>query len=283
MNKLPQNEITAEHIEAYRRDGVVCLRQMFDAEWIAYLKDAAEKVVQNPDEYGSKGPSHGAMTSVAHLWRKPGPFRDFALNSPVGEVVGRVIEADTIQMFHDHLFHKPPQSPQIMQWHADHMWPFTGSMIPNLWVALTPVNAENGRIEFVAGYHHFCRETGSRFGPAGDGVFRFPDFQTQRDNPAFPFKFVTWDLEPGDAVLFHVDIPHYSKGNDSPSLSRTGLAVRVIGDDSYWCPREGLTPVAGIDLKSVPEGVHPEICEQLPLLWRRPNSERVSGARVDAA
>ena len=34
MNKHPLNPITAQHIADYRRDGVVCLRQMFDAEWI---------------------------------------------------------------------------------------------------------------------------------------------------------------------------------------------------------------------------------------------------------
>jgi ectoine hydroxylase-related dioxygenase (phytanoyl-CoA dioxygenase family) len=273
MNTQALNPVTQRHIDDYARDGVVCLRQMFDAQWISRLQEGARQVAENPQAFGQTGPSHGAMTSVAHLWRKPGIFREFALNSPAGEIVGRVIGADNVQMFHDHLFHKPALSPSIMQWHADHLWPFTGTMIPNLWVALSPVNRENGQIEFVAGYHQFCMETGSRFGPAGDGTFRFPDFQAERDNPDFPFRFVTWDLEPGDAVLFHVDIPHYSKGNDSADLARTGLAMRMIGDDSYWCPREGLTPVPGVDVLAQPDGVHPEPSEELPLIWHRPDSE----------
>ncbi|MDE1150857.1 MAG: phytanoyl-CoA dioxygenase family protein [Azospirillaceae bacterium] len=273
MNKHPLNPITTQHVEDYRRDGVVCLRQMFDAEWIDTLRQAAAAVVKDPQAFGMTGPSHGSMTSVAYLWRKSGAFRNFVMNSPAGEVIGRVIGADTIQIFHDHLFHKPAGSPQIMQWHADHLWPFTGTMIPNLWVALSPVTAENGRIEFVAGYHHHCIDTGSRFGPAGDGTFRFPNFEQERGNPDFPFRFVTWDLEPGDAVLFHVDIPHFSKGNDSVDLDRTGLAVRVIGDDAYWCPREGLTNVPGVDLLSQPEGVHPPASDQLPVIWRRPADE----------
>lgn len=280
MNKEPLNPVTQQDIDDYARDGVVCLRQMFDAEWIAKMQEAARAVESDPEAYGQTGPSHGAMISVAHLWRKPGPFRDFVFNSPAGEIVGRVIGADSVQMFHDHLFRKPPLSPSIMQWHADHLWPFTGTMIPNLWVALSPVNRENGQIEFVAGYHKFCIETGSRFGPAGDGTFRFPDFQAERDNPDFPFRFVTWDLEPGDAVLFHVDIPHYSKGNDSDTLARTGLAMRMIGDDSYWCPREGLTPVPGVDVLAQPEGVHPAPSENLPLIWQRPDSEPRAFARA---
>lgn len=283
MNKHPLNPITQQHIDDYRRDGVVCLRQMFDADWIEMLRKGAADVVANPLDYGQTGPSHGAMTSVSFLWRKPGPFRDFVLNSPAGEVIGRAIEADTIQIFHDHLFHKPAGSPSIMQWHADHLWPFTGTMIPNLWVALSPVNEENGRIEFVAGYHKFCMETGSRFGPAGDGSFRFPDFQAERDNPDFPFRFVTWDLEPGDAVLFHVDTPHYSKGNDSAELARTGLAIRVIGDDSYWCTREGLAPIVGMDVHAQPDGEHPAPSDLLPVIWNRPADEPRAFTREIAA
>ncbi len=274
MNRSPLNPITQQHVDDYERDGVVCLRQMFDSEWIDLLRQGAEQIIADPSASGGlTGPSHGAMTSVAHNWRREGPIRDFVLGSPLGEVVGRTIGADTIQMFHDHLFHKPPQSPSIMRWHADHFWPFTGTMIPNIWIALSPVNEQNGRIEFVAGYHRFCMETGSRFGPAGDGTFHFPDFEEERDNPAFPFKFVTWDLEPGDAVLFHVDIPHFSKGNASEDLPRTGLAVRVIGDDAYWCPREGLMPVPGIDLMSTREGEHPAPSEEMPVLWSRPANE----------
>nr|WP_281397079.1 phytanoyl-CoA dioxygenase family protein [Sphingobium boeckii] len=259
-------------MDDYERDGVLCLRQMFDQEWVEALSKGARDVAENPADWGLLSMSHGAMTSVSNIWQRQGPFRDFILNGPVGEVVGRTIGADTIQMFHDHLFHKPPLSPSIMQWHADHLWPFTGSMIPNIWIALSPVNKTNGQIEFVAGYHKFCQETGSRFGPAGDGTFHFPDFEKERNNPDFPFKFVTWDLEPGDAVLFHVDIPHFSKGNMSDTVPRTGLAVRVIGDDSYWCPREGLSPIPGIDILSREEGAHPTP-EEMPIIWQRPDSE----------
>jgi ectoine hydroxylase-related dioxygenase (phytanoyl-CoA dioxygenase family) len=155
-----------------------------------------------------------------------------------------------------------------MKWHADSLWPFYGAIVPNMWIALSPVNRENGQIEFVAGYHRYCRDNGVRYGPAGNGR-SCPDFQADRSNPDFPFRFVTWDLEPGDAVLFHFDIPHYSKGNDSETLARAGLAFRVIGNDVTWCPRQGLAPIPGIDVTSQPEGVHPEHAELLPYIWRR--------------
>jgi ectoine hydroxylase-related dioxygenase (phytanoyl-CoA dioxygenase family) len=268
VNTRPLNPVTVQHAADYERDGVVCLRQMFDADWIEALREGAERVIANPEEWGLTGPSHGPMTSVSYMWRRPGIFRDFALGSPVGEIIGRVIGANTIQMFHDHLFHKPPRSPKQMQWHPDHGWPFRGTMVPNLWTALSPVNAENGRIEFLAGYHRHCIENGIRYGAAGIG-HPFPDFAGQLARRELPFEVITWDLEPGDAVLFHFDMPHYSKGNDSAHEPRTGLAVRVIGDDASWCPVPGLIPIPGLDYLAMPAGEHPAPSDLLPVIWRR--------------
>jgi ectoine hydroxylase-related dioxygenase (phytanoyl-CoA dioxygenase family) len=134
-----------------------------------------------PDRYGVLGPSQGAMTSVCFMWRKPGAFRDFALNSPIGEVVGRVIGAETIRLYHDHLFAKPPRSPKIMQWHCDETaWPVRGEMAPNIWTAFSPVNAQNGRIEYVAGFHRHCVERGLHFGFRPDQANGLcPDFEKE--------------------------------------------------------------------------------------------------------
>jgi ectoine hydroxylase-related dioxygenase (phytanoyl-CoA dioxygenase family) len=268
MNTRPLNPLTEQHVADYARDGVVCLRQMFDAEWIDALRDGAEQVAADPLAWGLTGPSHGPMISVSYMWRRPGIFREFALHSPLGEVVGRVIGARTIQLFHDHLFLKPPLSPKKMAWHPDHGWPFRGTMVPNLWTALSPVNAENGRLEFIAGYHRYCQDNGIRYGAAGAG-HPFPDFEREIERADFPFKVVSWDLEPGDAVLFHFDTPHYSKGNDSRHQPRTGLAVRVIGDDATWCPVPGLIPIPGLDYLAMREGEHPAPSELLPMIWER--------------
>ena len=57
VNKRPLNPITDEHRAAYARDSVVCLRQMFDREWINALQQAAADVVANPADWGHTGPS----------------------------------------------------------------------------------------------------------------------------------------------------------------------------------------------------------------------------------
>ncbi len=268
MNRSPLQPITAEQIETYRRDGVVLIRNMLDSEWISRMQAAIAEVIARPEAYGELGPSHGAMTSVCHIWRRSDLFRDYAFNSPIAEVTGRVIGANTIRLYHDHLFVKPPRSPKIMPWHCDETaWPVRGEMAPNIWTAFSPVNAENGRIEYVAGFHRHCVERGRRFGfrpDQADGLC--PNFETERGNPDFPFRFVSFDMEPGDAVVFHPHTPHFSKGNDSATLARIGLAVRLFGDDVRWHNPGYKAPIPGVT--HMPEGELVE-GEQFPVLWRR--------------
>ena len=273
MNRDPLVPVSAEQIETYRRDGVVVIRNMIDAEWVRTMQAAIAQVVATPNAFGMLGPSHGAMTSVCHMWRRPGAFRDYVFNSPIAAVTGQVIGADTIRMYHDHLFVKPPNSPKIMPWHCDETaWPVKGEMAPNIWTAFSPVNAENGRIEFVAGYHRYCVERGLRFGFRADQADGpCPDFEKERGNAAFPYRFVAYDLEPGDAVVFHPHTPHFSKGNDSKALARIGLAVRLFGDDVRWYNPGYKAPIPNVS--EMPEG-QPVDGEWFPVLWRR----RVSAA-----
>jgi hypothetical protein len=47
MNKSPGNPITQDDIRAYEDDGVVCLRQMFDREWVDRMADASLRYMES--------------------------------------------------------------------------------------------------------------------------------------------------------------------------------------------------------------------------------------------
>ncbi len=268
MNRELPYPITDEHIAAYRRDGVVLLKGLVDADWVARMQAAIARVAADPARYGTLGPSNGAMLSVCYIWGNDPDFRAFVTESPIAEAVGKVIGARWIRMYHDHLFVKPPQSPSIMPWHCDETaWPVSGEMAPNIWTAFSPVNAENGRIEYVGGFHRHCVDKGLTFGfrpDQADGLC--PNFEDERDNPDFPFRFISFDMEPGDSVIFHPHTPHFSKGNGSDTLARAGLAVRLLGDDVRWRNAPYKAPIPGVT--EMPEGEPPE-SEALPIIWRR--------------
>ncbi|MDX2145281.1 MAG: phytanoyl-CoA dioxygenase family protein [Rhodospirillaceae bacterium] len=246
-------------IEAYRRDGVVCIRGAIDRGWIDRLWAAAQIVARDPAKYGQVSVSQSdTMTSVSFLWRKPGVFRDFIFQSNAAELTARIIGSRRIKIYHDHLFIKWPKSPRVMRWHADTIWPVDGEHVPNLYVALTPMNAENGRVEYIAGHHTYCLERGLKYGKADP----CPDFEERRGDPEL--RFVSYDLAPGDAVLFHPLIPHYSKGNDSTDRPRAGLATRWFGDDIVWSAATDRSGVPGVT--SMPPG-EPPSGELFPVIW----------------
>ena len=43
-------EITDAERAAYRQDGIVCLRGLFDTGWVARMREAAERSMEAPSE-----------------------------------------------------------------------------------------------------------------------------------------------------------------------------------------------------------------------------------------
>ncbi len=282
MNRNPLLPISAEHQATYERDGVVCVRGMFDQQWCDELNKAVTDAVEHADRYEYTGPSNSKdFVSIIYLWRHSGLFRDYILESPAAEIVGRVLGCQRIRAFQDHLFIKPIGSPHIMPWHHDMTtWPMSGHQVPTLWLALSPVTQSNGRLEFVAGYykklveeHTIFRASYLKgdFGPSAAPVC--PDFNALRNEPDFDHEIVGYDLEPGDIVLFHPRTPHGSGDAINAEHPRIGLSSRWIGDDIRWKHREGAVDVPGLD--SLPVGEHPS-GELFPVVWERPASEAVA-------
>lgn len=278
MNKTPLQPITQDHIDEYARDGVTCLRGMFDQDWIKRMGEAAQEAAENSDRYEWTGPSNTEdFVSIIYLWREKGAFKDYILNSPAAEMIGRVLESNEIRAFQDHLFIKPIGSPHVMAWHHDMTtWPMSGHQVPTLWLALTHVDETNGRLEFVKGYHKQLIEEDTiyrasylkgDFGPTASPVC--PNFEDLRSDPEFKDKFVGFDLAPGDAVLFHPRTPHGSGHAKNAKVPRVGLSSRWIGDDIHWKTREGAVVVPGMD--TLPEGERPD-GDLFPVVWRRPGT-----------
>ena len=69
-----------------------------------------------------------------------------------------------------------------------------------------------------------------------------PDIEADRS----AHEILGWELEPGDAVAFHMLTLHQAGG--SPTLRRA-FSVRVLGDDATYAPRPHPTspPFPGLD------------------------------------
>lgn len=101
--------VTERDVETYERDGVVCLRGVFDQHWIDLLGEGVEKDIRAP------GPLHtlqqtGAdpgffLTDFCMAQRIP-EFREFLVDSPAAEIAARIMRSQRINFFYDAIWVK---------------------------------------------------------------------------------------------------------------------------------------------------------------------------------
>ncbi len=268
MNKHPLKDITDAHRQAYERDGGVCLRGMFDEEWVTRMRRAVEDALEHSDDFirFDVGPGWDLGFKVfTQMWMTSDDFREFVFDSPVAEIVGRVTGNREIRIMHDYVAAKVPRASFVLKFHHDmSVWPVEGEQIPAIWVALTEINLENGGMEFIAGSHR----SGVVYWPVSLADKKpadrelCPDFEARRDDP--DIEVLSFDMEPGDAVLFHARTVHGSRENKT-DRPRLGLASRWLGDDIVWL--HGLEKAPALpEVPELPEGQRPDD-KYFPKVW----------------
>ena len=189
------------------------------------------------------------------------------------------MDADHVNIFFDQILVKEPETPAPSPWHQDlNYWPFTGRQVCSLWMALDPVDCDSGVLEFVAGSHlwkerPFSRElvfadddnqpkpVGDDSIPESDDPETLPDIEADRDR----FDIVSWQLEPGDAVIFNAMTLHSAPGNFGDGRRRA-ISTRWLGDDVRYAKKR-----VAVKLLRDP-GLQPGDtmeCDLFPVVWRR--------------
>lgn len=263
LNTSPIRPISDEDRETYARDGAVCLRQVFDPEWIESLKPAARRISIDEEDVGLLPSAPGRYMS-----RIIPEFRNFMFNSPMGQAAAQTIGSSKARFFFEEIFAKPPHSDSKTLWHCDRMgWPVSGVMVPSLWIPLGPVAAENS-LEVLAGsqtqdvpYWLFSPNARKMIKP--DERAKHPDEDKLRADPNA--RFLNWDMEAGDMLVVHPWVLHYSSGNTGDDW-RIAISARIFGDDIRWEPRPDCLNIAGVCFDEMVEG-NPPAGPLFPTLW----------------
>ena len=187
---------------------------------------------------------------------------------PIAEAAGKVMQSKEIRFFFDEFFAKPPQSEAKTMWHCDRMgWPVTGLMVPSLWIPLTPIVKANS-LEVLAGtqnddvrYWLFSPNARKMIKP--DDRAPHPEIEKRRGE--LGLNFLSWDMDPGDMLVVHPWVLHYSSGNPTNDW-RIAISERVFGDDIRWAPRPDCLNIAGVSYDEMLEGEKPE-GPLFPLIW----------------
>lgn len=265
---LPRR-LTEEEVETYQRDGVVCVREAFDAGWIEELRALVALDMANPSgmvkDINAKGAS-GFFFGDTFVCHHIEGFRRAVFEGPGAALAAQAMQASKINLLFDQILVKEPNTSTPTLWHHDApYWPVAGDRVCTLWLALDPVTYDSGAVEYVKGSHRW----GKRF----KAVSFDPDQQYEEDLPPVPdidgkrddYDIVSFDLAPGDITLHHGLTLHGAPPNGRADLSRRAYIQRFTGDGTTYNPRPnlqkmlrdpGLEPDAPLD------------CDLFPVVWK---------------
>lgn len=160
-------------------------------------------------------------------------IRDIGLDT----MVSALWDEDRLWYMGEQLFLKQGGSARRTPWHQDTSYlRMRGEMMVACWITLESLPAAHC-LEFVRRSHHGTLFNGSAFSARDDTaplypnstLPRLPDIESRRGE----FDIVSWDLEPGDVIVFHLGMLH-GGGGTLPGLRRRTASLRFMGPDVVY-------------------------------------------------
>jgi ectoine hydroxylase-related dioxygenase (phytanoyl-CoA dioxygenase family) len=236
----------------YGTHGAVHLPGFLGDEEVARLQEvveAAAAMIDQPrtaDQASSSLRSAGRLT-IRYLWRDNAGLRQMLLQRAIAEPIARIIGSKTLRFWFDltfvHFATETGDAGMGTPWHHDvPTFSFKGDLMPSLWLALTPAHSTLSRLMFIDGSHRtnhgYYRSPELKRPAPGerDGFVDLPDFDAMIASGEV--RMLTWDCQPGDAILLHPCTIHGALGHDGNGQHprRIAMTTRWLGDDVRFLP-----------------------------------------------
>lgn len=217
----------------YRRDGYVVIRRLLTEQHVAACLDALTRLAEAADvppgqnreqafvalEVGIDRAQAGTGQRI-DLVRKLGNFTDFdpalmraAMSAKLHAILDRIMGSGRV-LLQEMALMKPPRIGGEKPWHQDAAY-FRGSdpaLMFGVWIALDAATRENGCMQVIPGSH--------RAGPVAHIPHEDINLCTIRPDHLHADRRVAVPLDPGDALVFHSLMHHYTAANRSMSRRR---------------------------------------------------------------
>jgi len=268
--------ITDATRSAYDRDGVVCLRGVFDAGWLDVVARAIENSRANPGpmfvDY-SADTRPGTYCGDFWVWPQVQEMRDFIFESPAAGLAGEVMDVASVMLVTDNWVVREAGAVNRAPWHHDGPYFDLDGRWCVLWMGLEPVGAGEG-VVFLKGSHkwgrQFMPESFAGTGPKGELIAPYeptPDFSEELDR----HEILEFGLEPGDCLIFDAYCVHGAPNPVPPGRTVRRLTMR-FADGAATYRRRGPWTRDMTDYLEAEYGIAeggPYTCGLLPILWSR--------------
>jgi ectoine hydroxylase-related dioxygenase (phytanoyl-CoA dioxygenase family) len=264
--------IDADLIERFQRDGAVRIPQLFTARELEDLRAGIDMNLAqlSPRAKVASDPADpGRFVEDFCNWQENPLYRRIIFDSALAETAGRLMQSQTVRLYHDHMLTKEPGTRQPTPWHQDQpYYNIEGRQNVSFWIPVDPVSRAS-TLEFIAGSHRgpwlmprSFMDSQAQWFPEGT-LADLPDIEARRSD----FPILGWALEPGDAVCFHMLTLHAARGVEGNRRRRV-FSVRVLGDDIVHAPRRWKTSPDFPGLQDELPAGSPMNHPLFPELWR---------------
>ncbi|MGI9316379.1 MAG: phytanoyl-CoA dioxygenase family protein [bacterium] len=273
----PSQKITADTIERYREDGVICLRNVIDEK---YLDLTGKGIVRNLTEPGRFFRDQTPADSPARYvfdywsWRSIPESTELIQDSPIAEFVAELLNARKLNLLMDNWFMREAGATSGAPWHHDEPYfDFTGGNKCVFWFPLESVESTAG-LTFLAGSHRWNKlfmPSNFRDKMPFDGDMSGYSTIDSINFAATEHRMLSWNLEPGDCLIFDFRTLHVATTEEGalPSTIHR-MSLRYGDQDVRFTPRGDWTLETSEYLQSL--GCQPGgsvDCDLLPQVWPR--------------
>ena len=245
MLRRARARVSPELVEAWRRDGAVCVRQLLTPAEVQRLREGIDANLAQPSpraKVASRPDDPGYFIEDFCNWQHNAAYRELIFHSPLAAAAGLLTGSREIRLYHDHMLTKEPGTRSPTPWHQDQpYYNVEGMSNCSLWIPVDPVR-RHSTLEFVAGSHlgpwlmpRSFMDHQAKWFPEGS-LAELPDIEGTRAMQ----PILGWALEPGDVVCFHMLALHAAAGVDGDRRRRV-FSLRLLGDDMRHAPRRWTT------------------------------------------
>ncbi|HEY9131238.1 MAG TPA: phytanoyl-CoA dioxygenase family protein [Dyella sp.] len=156
--------LTSQQIDAFRRDGFIRLKDVFNAAELAHYGAEITRltIALNTQTLPLEQRStyDRAFLQIMNLWENSEHVRQFVFGRRLAALAAALLQVDGVRLYHDQSLYKEPGG-GITPAHADqYYWPVDSDRTVTAWVPLQAVPADMGPLAFFAGSQHveFGRE-----------------------------------------------------------------------------------------------------------------------------
>jgi ectoine hydroxylase-related dioxygenase (phytanoyl-CoA dioxygenase family) len=231
----------AEQIEAFHRDGAICLRGLITPEELDVLRAGISlnlRELSKRAKVASRKDDQGWFIEDFCNWQTNSYYKRFIFESSIGRIAAELMRSRVARLFHDHLLVKEPGTQQKTPWHQDQpYYNIEGHQNLSFWIPVDPVSRIS-TLEFVAGSHEgpwmvprSFMDKQAKWFPEGS-LQEIPDIDSNREH----YNILAWELHPGDVVCFHMLTLH-AAGPAELDQRRRAFSIRFLGDDVVHAPR----------------------------------------------